>query len=173
MDRIEMNKRVTLATHRPQGRYVGRLKSMLVYLEGSIGDDIIYVQVYNAQKRADGKHKIIADLNLSNDYCKGAYHVDLMRIDSRYQGNGIAPLLYRYVMKRLGVIIQAGTRQSAGGRKLWAQLAKTPGIEIFAAYRRGKELVQIGIDDEDEELHHDTMKLYDGGRSVYTFAMAV
>lgn len=168
-----MNKRVTLATHRPQGRYVGRLKGMLVYLEGDVGDDIIFVQVYNAQKLAGGKHKTIADLNLSNDYCKGAYHVDLMRIDSRYQGHGIAPLLYRYVMKRLGIIIQAGTCQSSGGRKLWAQLAKTPGVEIFAAYRRGKELVQIEIDDEDEELHHDTMKLYDGGRPVYTFAMAV
>lgn len=173
LERIEMSQKITLQAKRLEGVKIGSVRGMLVYLEGDVGDETIFVNVYRSGKTKHGTYQQIADLSLSKEYFKNAYHVDLMRVDHRFQGHGLAPLIYRYIMKKLGIIIQAGTMQSAGGRKLWAQLAKTKGVAIFAAYRRSKELVRIELDKEDEELHHESIKMYDGPRSVYTFAMAM
>jgi GNAT superfamily N-acetyltransferase len=173
MNRIDMPKRVSLGNDFPDGTFVGKLRGMLVYLEGEVGDDLLCVRVYRNEE-LDGfayKRKVIADLMLSTEYCKGAYHVDLMRVDHRYQGHGIAPLLYRFLLRKLGIILQAGTAQSGGGRKLWAQLGKMKGVQLFAATRRGKSARVLEVDKEDEELTDESVKLYDG-RTVYTFAVA-
>lgn len=172
MNRIEMKKRIALKAQRPEGTYLGKLKGMLVYLEGEVGDEVVFVQVYENLALSGGRRQLIADLNLFNGNAKGAYHVDLMRVDYRYQGHGLAPLIYRFVMQKLGIILQAGTCQSAGGRKLWAQLAKMKGITVFAQHRRGTQAFVLELDKEDEELYHPDLRIYDGSRSVYTFAMA-
>lgn len=172
MDRIDMSKRIVIGREVPDGTYIGKLRGMRVYLEGSVGDDIICVRTYLDKVYPGGKYQPVADLNLSKDYCDGAYHVDLMRVDHRFQGHGLAPLLYRYVLRKLGIVLQAGKYQSAGGRKLWAQLAKMKDVTVFACYRRGKEALVIDdLDQDDEELHHESVKLYDG-RTIYTFAVA-
>jgi len=172
MERIDMSKRIALKATRPEGKYLGKLKGMRVYLEGEVGDEVIFVQVYENLERGGGKYQLIADLNLYN-LAKGAYHVDMMRVDYRYQGHGIAPLIYRFVLRKLGIVLQAGTCQSAGGRKLWAQLAKTNGVMVYALHRRGTEAHVFDLDEDDDELHHESLKVYDGTRSVYTFAVAV
>jgi len=171
MNRIDMPKRVTLGNDFADGTFVGKLRGMLVYLEGDVGDDFLCVRVYRDEELADGKRNVIADLMLSTEYCKGAYHVDLMRVSYRYQGHGIAPLLYRFLLRKLGIILQAGTAQSGGGRKLWAQLGKMKGIKLFAATPRAKSAHVLEIDTEDEELYNENINLYDG-RTVYTFAVA-
>lgn len=175
MNRIQMSKQVVFPKSVPEGRKLGKLRGMDVYIEGTVGEDDLFVVVYrpNPCGSSNKKQSVISELFLSNDYCPGAYHVDSMQIDHRFQGHGIATLLYRYLIKKLGIILQAGTLQSPGGRKIWAQLAKESGIQIFAAYRRGKQLIQIESDDDSDELFHETVKLYDGVRQVYTFAMAV
>lgn len=178
MDRIDMSKKLTLRPHTPEGRFVGRLRKMLVYIEGDIGEDVVLIVVYRdldsrLNRKSFKKLQPIAELSLSKEYCDGAYHVDLMRIDYRYQGNGIGPMLYRYILRKFPIMLQAGTMQSLGGRKIWAALAKMPDISVFAAYRRGKQAFEIDLDDEDEELRHDDIQLYDSQRKVYTFAMAV
>ena len=173
MERIDMSKRVVLARQVPEGTYLGKLRGTLVYMEGSLGDDVVWIQVYMNQRLAGGKHQMVADLSLSTEYCSGAYHVDLMRVDYRFQGHGIAPLIYRFILRKLGIVIQAGTAQSLGGRKLWAQLVKMKGITIFASGKRGRVATIIDdIDRDDDELHHEDIKLYDGIREVYTFAVA-
>lgn len=168
-----MNKRIALKATRPEGKYLGMLKGMRVYLEGEVGDEVIFVQVYQNLDLGGGKYQLIADLNLYNGKAKGAYHVDLMRIDYRYQGHGLAPLIYRFVLRKVGITLQAGTLQSAGGRKIWAQLAKTKGVMVYALHRRDTEARAFDLDEDDNELHHEAFKVYDGPRSVYTFAVAV
>lgn len=173
MERIDMSKRVVLGRQVPEGTYLGKLRGMLVYMEGSLGDEAVWIQVYVNQRLAGGKYQTVAELSLSTDYCSGAYHVDLMRVNYRFQGHGIAPLVYRFLLRKLGIVIQAGVVQSAGGRKLWAQLAKMKGITIFASGKRGQVATIIDdIDKDDDELHHEDIKLYDGPRTVYTFAVA-
>jgi len=167
-----MNKRIVLKAKRPEGTYLGKLKGMRVYLEGEVGDEVIFVQVYENLDLGGGKYQPIADLNLFNGRAKGAYHVDLMRVDYRYQGHGIAPLVYRYVLRKLGIVIQAGECQSAGGRKLWAQLAKMGGVMVYGLHRRSSEAHTFDMDEAEDELTHESIKVYDGPRSFYTFAVA-
>ena len=169
--RIQMAKRIVLPSRIPEGKRIGSFRGMDVYVEGDIGqDDWFCVYVYRRLKSKNTKSRqTIAELTLSDDYCKGAYHVDLMRIDHRYQGHGIAPMLYRYLMKKLGIILQAGTMQSGGGRRLWAELAKMKDIMVYASYKRKHEAHVIELEKEDEELHLDGIRLYDG-RPIYTFA---
>lgn len=173
MERIEMSKRVVLPKDYLEGTRIGKLRGMLVYLEGDVGDYVISVRVYRDGALSSGKYQVIADLSLSTEYCAGAYHVDLMRVDYRFQGHGIAPLLYRFLLQKLGIVIQAGTSQSAGGRKLWAQLAKTKGIQVFTVGRRSKQAALLESEEDQDELTHESIKLYDGSRTVYTFAAAV
>lgn len=171
MKRIDMGKRVMLRAEEPEGTRIGRLRGMDVYLEGDVGDYVIMLVLYGEKNRS-GLRKVISKLSLSTEYCRGAYHVDLMEVDQRYQGHGIAPLLYRYAMRKLGIVLQAGVSQSAGGRKIWAQLAKMKDVTIFAAYARGrKQAYVLEAEAEDEELEHESIELYDG-RKVYTFAFA-
>lgn len=171
MERIDMSKRVTLRSERPEGRRIGRLRGMDVYLEGDLWEDYIMVVVYGAKARKAGHREVISKLSLSTDHCDAAYHVDLMEVDHRYQGHGIAPLLYRYLLRKLGIILQAGTSQSAGGRKIWAQLARMKDVTVYAVYERGRKAYLIDSEDEADELEHDSVNLYDG-REVYTFAVA-
>ena len=170
MNRIDLSKRVLLRAEIPEGKRIGRLRGMDIYLEGEIGEDYLLVVVYGG-KTSSGRRNVISKLSLSNEYCDGAYHVDLMEVDCRYQGHGIAPLVYRYLLRKLGIVLQAGVSQSAGGRKLWAQLAKMKDVTVFASYRRGKAAYVVDLDKDDEELHVDGIKLYDG-RPIYTFAVA-
>ena len=172
MYRIEMNKRIALKAKRPEGTYLGNLRGMRVYLEGDVGEEVIFVQVYENRDLGGGKYQLIADLNLFNGHAKGAYHVDLMRIDYRYQGHGIAPLVYRYVLRKLGIVIQAGKHQSPGGRKIWAQLSKMGGVTVYCMHRRSSEAHVIDLDEDQDEITHEAFKVYDGPRSVYTFAVA-
>lgn len=171
MNRIDMSKKVKIPNDYLDGTYLGKLRGMLVYLEGEIGDEHLMIRLYRNEELANGKHNVIAELMLSTEYCKGAYHVDLMRVSHRYQGHGIAPLLYAFLLRKLGIILQAGTCQSGGGRRLWAELAKMKGITVFAATKRSKSALLIDLDKEDEELTHESVKLYDG-RTIYTFAIA-
>lgn len=177
MNRIDIGKRIVLRQEVPDGKFVGKLRGMLVYMEGEVGDDCIMVMVYQAKHKGyyhkkDSKYQPIAELTLSTEMFDNAYHVDMMRIDYRFQGHGIAPLLYRYLLRRLGIIIQAGTMQSAGGRKLWASLAKMKDVLVFASYRRGGRIFEIDVDEDAEEMCCDGAKLYDGQRSMYTFAVS-
>lgn len=166
-----MSKRVALRPEHPEGHRVGRHRGMDVYLDGDLGEDYICVTLYGNKVGGSGRRQVISKLSLSTEYCDNAYHVDLMEVDHRFQGHGIAPLLYRYLIRKLGIILQAGTAQSVGGRKIWAQLAKMKDITVFAAYPRGgrRQAFMIDLDKEAEELEHDSVELYDG-RKVYTFA---
>jgi hypothetical protein len=62
----------------------------------------------------------------------GAWHVDLVEVDSRYKGKKLANKLYRFLMKTLGITMMAGWAQSAGGRYIWNNLAKDKDITVYA-----------------------------------------
>lgn len=173
MNRIDMGKKVTLYRTEPEGKFLGRLSGMLVYVEGDEFDDQLVVTAYRDEPVGSRKktRQPIAELMLFREHFANAYHVDLMRVDNRFQGHGIGPKLYRYVLRKLRIVIQAGSMQSGGGRKIWAKLAEMPGVFVFASHRRGRQLFDVEVD-ENEELTSDQVKLYDGQRSVYTFAVA-
>ncbi len=75
-------------------------------------------------------HRSVAHLSLSKQ--NGAWHVDLVEVDSRYKGKKLANKLYRFLMKTLGITMMAGWAQSAGGRYIWNNLAKDKDITVYA-----------------------------------------
>jgi hypothetical protein len=180
MERISFSKRVRFYPEELDGDYVGRFRGMLIYIDGEVGDELINIKAY--LNKPIGKrvvrHQLVAEVCMSTGsqgYTKNAYHVDLCQIDNRFQGHGLAPLLYRYLMRKLCISIQAGMTQSPGGRNIWATLAKMNDIVVFSTLtkRKTKKIYPIEIEKEDDELVHDDFEIYDGDREVYTFATAV
>lgn len=168
MKRIDMGKRVVLYPEVARGRRVGRLKGMDVYLDldedfdGELGRIVAYGKTFKS-----GKRQPIMEVSIGKEEFRNAYHIDIARTDHRYQGHGLMPLLYRFIMKKTGIMLQAGHMQSAGGRALWCKLGKLPGVQLFIAKPKKKELIPIEVDRDDEELAN----VYDKPYNVHVVAM--
>ena len=63
---------------------------------------------------------------------RGAWHVDMLNVDSRYKGNNLAIKVYKFLMRKMDITLKAGSVQSAGGRYVWNKLSKTPGVVVYA-----------------------------------------
>ena len=61
---------------------------------------------------------------------KESYEIAMVQIDSKYQGFGLAPKIYRYLMKKIGLTLKAGTQQSYGGRSIWNDLAAYKDVQV-------------------------------------------
>ena len=64
------------------------------------------------------------------------YTIDMMAIDKQFQGFSITGKLYKMVMKKLNIILEAGQSQSPGGRGIWCSLSSVPGVQVFGANNR-------------------------------------
>jgi len=95
----------------------------------------------------------------------------MTRLDHRYGGRGIAAKAYRYIIKKMGITLQAGTAQSKGGRKVWFDLAQANDLEVYTRSKRGMPFV-VGIDEEEREIWHPTKEIYDGMKEMFVFARA-
>lgn len=61
---------------------------------------------------------------------KDSYEITMVIIDSTYQGFGLAPKIYRYLMRKIGITLKAGIQQSPGGRSIWNDLAKCKDVQV-------------------------------------------
>ena len=139
VERITMNKGVTLGYGNLDDlELVGRAFGYDIYVdkvESTYND--IWVYDRNVTKRVrtlygdmETRYRIAAKVELSKE--RGAWHVDLLNVDSRYKGNNLAIKIYKFLMKKLDITLMAGTSQSAGGRYVWNKLSKTPGVVVYA-----------------------------------------
>ena len=76
------------------------------------------------------RYRIAAKVEKSKEH--GAWHIDMLSVDSRYKGNTLAIKIYKFLMKKMDITLKAGTSQSAGGRYVWNKLSKTPGVVVYA-----------------------------------------
>ena len=95
-----------------------------------------------------------------------AYHVDITIMDKKYQGQGLAPKLYRHLLKNLDIVLQAGSAQSDGGRQLWNKLCKYRDVSVYGKFNNG-QYYQMFADDLDREptigyTLGGTLEPYDG-----------
>lgn len=77
-----------------------------------------------------------------------AYRVYSITVDEDYRGQGIATALYGIVLSVMGAVLVAGTSQTPGGRRNWANMYRIPGAEIRAyveIYRKdiGKSMKKL------------------------------
>ena len=139
VDRITMNKGIFLGYGNLDDlELVGKAFGYNFYVEKE-GRTYMSVWVYdrNVTKRVrndDGemeiRFRIVAKVDMSKE--RGAWHIDLTEVDSRYKGRNLAAKIYRFIMRKMDITLMAGRSQSAGGRYVWNKLVKSSGIVIYA-----------------------------------------
>ena len=110
------------------------------------------------------RYRIAAKVVLSKE--RGAWHVVLLSVDSRYKGNNLAIKLYKFLMKKLDITLKAGTCQSAGGRYVWNKLSKTSGVVVYAKkspYSKVIDFPKTG----NRELIGKVFDLYDSDAEIF------
>lgn len=173
VDRITMNKGVALGYGNLDNlELVGRAFGYNIYVdkvESTYND--IWVYDRNVTKRVrtpygdmETRYRIAAKVELSKE--RGAWHVDLLSVDSRYKGNNLAIKIYKFLMKKLDITLMAGTSQSAGGRYVWNKLSKTPGVVVYAKkspYSKVIDFPKAG----NRELVSKVFDLYDSDAEIF------
>jgi hypothetical protein len=139
VDRITMNKGVFLGYGSTEDlELVGRAFGYDIYIEKEERTyNVVWVYDRNITKRVrtpygemETRYRIAAKVELSKE--RGAWHVDLLNVDSRYKGNNLAVKIYKFLMKKMDLTLMAGHSQSAGGRYVWNKLNKERDITVYA-----------------------------------------
>ena len=180
VDRITMNKGVTLGYGNLDDlELVGRAFGYDIYIdkeEKTYCD--IWVYDRNVTKRCrrsvtydDGlmetRYRIAAKVEMSKE--RGAWHIDMLSVDSRYKGNNLAIKIYKFLMRKMDITLKAGTSQSAGGRYVWNKLSKTPGVVVYAKkspYSKVFDFPKAGK----RELIGKVFDLYDSDAEIFAVA---
>ena len=139
----------------------------------STDNDMLDVLVVDPDKERKNQHKIAMRLELSLH--GKAWHVDIVRTDSRYKGRNLAVRVYVLLMKKLGLQMKAGSSQSIGGRKLWNRLNKHRDILVYARPTERSTKISL-VKSGKQQLSSDTISLYgddDVGSDAEILAYAI
>ena len=176
VDRITMNKGVFLGYGSTEDlELVGRAFGYDIYIEKEERTyNVVWVYDRNVTKRVrtlygdmETRYRIAAKVELSRE--RGAWHVDLLSVDSRYKGNNLAIKIYKFLMRKMDITLKAGTSQSAGGRYVWNKLSKTPGVVVYAKkspYSKVIDFPKAG----NRELVSKVFDLYDSDAEIFAVA---
>ena len=176
VDRITMNKGVALGYGNLDNlELVGRAFGYDIYVdkvESTYND--IWVYDRNVTKRfrhvegyMETRFRIVAKVELTKE--RGAWHIDMLQVDSRYKGNNLAIKIYKFLMRKMDITLKAGTSQSAGGRYVWNKLSKTPGVVVYAKkspYSKVFDFPKAG----NRELVGKVFDLYDSDAEIFAVA---
>ena len=173
VDRITMNKGVALGYGNLDDlELVGRAFGYDIYVEKEESTyNVIWVYDRNVTKRIrnwdddmETRYRIAARVELSKE--RGAWHVDLLSVDSRYKGNNLAIKIYKFLMKKMDITLKAGTSQSAGGRYVWNKLSKTPGVVVYAKKSPYSKVIDFPKAGK-RELLGKVFDLYDSDAEIF------
>ena len=169
VERIELYKGVNLGFEEKEGLLIGRRWGYDIHCEANAVTMAINVYDRKKFKTVDDEvhHRYVAYLGLSKR--NGAWHVDLVEVDSRYKGKKLANKLYRFVLKTLGITLMAGSSQSVGGRYIWNTLAKDRHVTVYAkkgVYSKVIDFPKAGK----RELKGNLFDLYNTKAAIYAVA---
>ena len=176
VDRITMNKGVALGYGNLDDlELVGRAFGYDIYIEKEertyndiwVYDRNVTKQVRTPYGEMETRYRIAAKVELSKE--RGAWHVDMLKVDSWYKGNNLAIKIYKFLMRKMDITLKAGTSQSAGGRYVWNKLSKTPGVVVYAKkspYSKVFDFPKAG----NRELVGKVFDLYDSDAEIFAVA---
>ena len=178
--RIDMNRGVFLGYGNLDDlELVGRAFGYDIHIEQEeLSAMTVWVYNRNVTKRfrrdglsGDGemetRYRIVATVELSKE--RGAWHVDMLQVDSRYKGQNLAVKLYRFLMRKMALTMKAGSSQSAGGRYVWNKLAKAPGVVIYAKKSPYSKIIDFPKTGK-RELTSKRFNLYDSSAEIFAVA---
>ncbi len=105
-------------------------KEERTYMTAWVYDRNVTKRVRNIEGYMETRYRVAAMVELSKE--RGAWHIDLVNVDSRYKGNNLAVKIYKFLMKKLDITLMAGTSASVGGRYIWNKLNKERDITVYA-----------------------------------------
>ena len=158
VDRITMDKGVSLGYGNLDDlELVGRAFGYDIYIEKEertyndiwVYDRNVTKQVRTPYGEMETRYRIAAKVELSKE--RGAWHVDMLKVDSWYKGNNLAIKIYKFLMKKMDITLMAGHSQSPGGRYVWNKLnndtvlAETIGQFKSKASRELRELCRDSV----------------------------
>ena len=169
VERIDLDKGVNLGYEEKVGDLIGRRWGYDIHCEKTAR--AITINVYDRKKfkvvAGEIHYRAVAYLGLSKK--SGAWHVDLVEVDSRYKGKKLANKLYRFVLKNLDITLMAGSSQSVGGRYIWNTLAKDKGITVYAKKGLYSKIVDFPKSGK-RELVSNLFNLYDTKAAIFAVA---
>jgi hypothetical protein len=113
------------------------------------------------------RNRIVANVDLSKE--RGAWHVDILRVDSRYKGNNLAVKLYTFLLKDEGITLRGGSSQSAGGRYVWNKLARHKDVTVYAKKSPYSKVIDFPRSGQ-RELVSKRFDLYDSNAEIFAIA---
>ena len=134
------------------------------YMSVWVYDRNVTKRVRNIVGEMETRFRIVATVNMTKD--RGAWHIDLTEVDSRYKGHNLAAKIYRFIMKKMNITLMAGTSQSAGGRYVWNKLAKTSGIVVYAKKSSYSKIIDFPSTGN-RELVSKRFDLYGSGAEIF------
>ena len=176
VDRITMNKGVSLGYGNLDDlELVGRAFGYDIYVEQEERTyNVVWVYDRNITKRVrtpygdmDTRHRIAAKVELSKE--RGAWHVDILYVDSRYKGNNLAIKIYKFIMKKMNITLMAGHSQSAGGRYVWNKLNKERDITVYAKKSPYSKVIDFPKSGK-RELVSKRFDLYNSDAEIFAVA---
>jgi len=164
-----LSKGVNLGFEEKEGELIGRRWGYDIHCTKS--GRKMTVNVYDRKKfKTVGDelhHRYVTYMGLSKR--NGAWHVDLVEVDSRYKGKKLANKLYRFILKTLEITLMAGSSQSVGGRYIWNSLAKDRNITVYA--KKGVYSTIIDFPKTGKrELVGNLFNLYDTKAAIFAVA---
>ena len=176
VDRITMNKGSFLGYGSTEDlELVGRAFGYDIYIEKEERThSVVWVYDRNITKRfrniegyMETRYRIVARVELSKE--RGAWHVDLLNVDSRYKGNNLAIKIYKFLLKRMDITLMAGHSQSAGGRYVWNKLNKERDITVYAKKSPYSKVIDFPKSGK-RELVSKRFDLYDSDAEIFAVA---
>jgi hypothetical protein len=151
-------------------KLIGSANKLACYV--SVQDDVMMEAVFVSPKNERCGYTVCeVQLSRVNDE-NPVWSADTTHVDTRFQGYGIVPRLYRYLIIKLNITLQAGSMQSPGGRMIWARLSDLNNITVYSKTKNGKPH-HVETNDEGTELISDGhYQIYDGASNIQLFASA-
>jgi hypothetical protein len=175
MDRISFGKAVNLGWFDLEDmEYLGKLGSYEVYRANDDGDSVT-IEVIDPNTVRGVRlptYKRVMEIELAQLYSK-AWHVNISRVDKKYQGKGLSFKIYRFLLSKIpGFILQAGTSQSPGGAYIWYKLSQFKDVIIYGRTKSGRPAMMIPNDELREmQCYNPSKDAYNSVKDFYMFAM--
>jgi len=174
MDRINIEKKQSLSREKNPWEdmdYFGKCRGYEVY-RYILSDTHIFALIDPENHTSKG-YQTVAEIQLTRSYMNRSWQCSFSRVDSKYQGRGIAFYAYKFIM-RLGYVLEAGHSQSIGSRKLWWKLSKDRNVQMIAKEKYSREgWIMPERDNKKKELKSDFFDIYEGAREVNVYAYMV
>lgn len=149
---------------------IGTLGPIHLYQHGGGRNRYIFITTSKPSKDSNEPVIIEGEMLIKQEYTEDSvtlWQVKGSALSKKLRGKKLMPKIYAYLIKK-GFFLRSDTDQSKGGMKIWAELAKIPGITVYAAKEDAHGNMDYTAVDGDEVLAGDFPLYRNEGVDEYT-----